>query len=334
MTASARPPARGRADGARIVGPCRDRARRLAVHAVAWLAIAGCAAPARDDARDALAAESTRATAPAPDAPTPGADAGGAPIRKVEHFLATSSDAERMFHFLRDTLALPEVWPFQDWGGFGSGGVTLGNVVFEVVRDRASRTPAAFRGIALEPVGTTDALLAALTRRGVAHDRPDSSVRRNLRGERVGWVNTGLPALSPWSVFVCDYQQRPRVARGRAAAASALVAAGGGPLGVEAVAELVLGATDVEAARRAWSQLGALPAPGGADDVLAFANGPRIRLVRADTSRIRGIVLAVRSLTTTRRALAARGLLGSADDRRVSLAPAALGGLEVTLEER
>lgn len=262
------------------------------------------------------------------------AEAPPAPASRIEHFYATSLDAERLYHFFRDTLGLPQVWPFQRWGNFASGGLTLGNVVFELVAEDDPRQRTAFAGIALEPVGTTDSLLPVLADRGIAHERPDSNVNRNEAGELVGWVNTGLPAFAAWGVFFCDYQQRARIALGRSRAADALAAAGGGPLGVRSLEEIVLGATDLGEARRIWRRLGAVPAPGAVGDVFAVGAGPRIRLVRADAAGIREITVAVRSLAVARSALAARGVLGDARDGRVWLGRAAAGGLQVALVER
>ena len=56
-------------------------------------------------------------------------------VSKIEHFYATAPDAERLFTFFRDTLGLSEVWGFQVWGDFASGGVSLGNVAFEFARN-------------------------------------------------------------------------------------------------------------------------------------------------------------------------------------------------------
>mgnify|MGYP003291374517 CR=1 FL=1 len=45
---------------------------------------------------------------------------------------ASAPDAEKLFLFFRDTLQLPQVWAYQTWGEFASGGVSLGIALFGV----------------------------------------------------------------------------------------------------------------------------------------------------------------------------------------------------------
>ena len=54
-------------------------------------------------------------------------------LKGVDHFFAFSSEPETLFKFFRDTLGLPQVWDFKNFGDFASGGVWMGNVEFEVV---------------------------------------------------------------------------------------------------------------------------------------------------------------------------------------------------------
>ena len=98
-------------------------------------------------------------------------------------------------------------------------------------------------------------------------------------------MNTGLLDLAPWSVFFCDYLAREDVAAGRNKASAELASREGGPLGVVELEELVLGARDVENARRHWRAL--LDSPGQeAGDVFSFGEGPRLRLVPASRDSI------------------------------------------------
>ena len=258
-------------------------------------------------------------------------------IAKVEHFYATAPDAERLFAFFRDTLGLAAVWPYRDYGGFASGAVSLGNVAFEFATWRpedGTTLPTRFAGIAFEPVGSTDAALAALASRGVAHTAPDSSTSVGAGGRTVGWVNTNLQGLIPPAegVFLCDYVERARIAQGRAAASAALDSANGGPLGVQALQEIVVGVTDLEAAHAQWRKLLDAPAQES-DGVFSFGAGPRVRLVRAAAPGIHRILIQVRSLDTARAFLAGRGLLATGG-QGVAIAPAAIGGLDVRLTER
>ena len=271
----------------------------------------------------------SRRPAPIPEAHQP-------LVTKVEHFFASGADAERLFHVFRDTFGLTEVWGFQSWGGFASGGVSLGNVAFELVRFTPKNGPAAptaFAGIAFEPGGDTDAAVAELDRRGIPRDIPDSAVHRTATGRMTGWVNTGLPELDPWSVFFCDYQDRAGVLENRRFASDTLALRHGGALGVLAVREIVLGVTDLEAERRRWRRLIEASAQES-DGAFAFGPGPAIRLVPSGAAAIEGLVVQVRSLDRARAFLAERRMLGEADGRRVTIAPSAIGGLHLTLVEQ
>ena len=86
------------------------------------------------------------------------------PIAKVDHFYAQSPRAQQLHEFLHGELLLPEVWPFSDYGTFSSGGLSLGNVVFEVIRragvDDSQSEGASFQGIAFEPMGSASSAVA------------------------------------------------------------------------------------------------------------------------------------------------------------------------------
>lgn len=280
-----------------------------------------CASPRDDSRRDAQSA-------------APGLDqAHGPMVSKIEHFYATAPDAERLFHFFRDSLRLAEVWPYRSWGDFASGGVSLGNVAFELVYHTPADggvLPTEFAGIAFEPVAGTTGLLAELARRGIAYEPPDSNFNVTASGTRVGWINTGLPAWSAYGLFFCDYAPRDYVAAGRRAAAGRLAEAQGGVLGVVAMREVVLGATDLDAARAAWQELIDSPAQRSGN-TFTFGEGPAVRLVAAPEARILGIVLQVRSLERARTNLAERGWLGEASADAVTIAPAVVGGLRIEL---
>jgi hypothetical protein len=275
---------------------------------------------------------------PAETAPPEESDERGPLVARVEHFYATSPTADRLFHFFRDSLGLPEVWGYQRWGDFASGGLTLGNVVLELVwwmPEDGAVLPVEFSGIAFEPVQQTDSLIVELARRGVPHAKPDTSFFDSETTDvTVGWVNTILTGMlpDPRSVFFCDYAERERVARGRREASDALVASDGGPLGVIALREIVLSAVDVEGARAQWRSL--LDAPSQeSEGAFTFGAGPRVRLVPGTEHAIAGIVVQVRSLEQARSFLAARGWLGAGTGSELTIAPDAIDGLHVALTE-
>jgi hypothetical protein len=98
------------------------------------------------------------------------------------------------------------------------------------------------------------------------------------------WTNVTLPQFSDGEaaqatmhVFLSEYspgyvnvdQRRERLRR-------QLTENGGGPLGVEAVKEVVVGVTDLEAAKVLWQKLLA-PAPRSGPSTWQVSDGPAIR---------------------------------------------------------
>ena len=258
-------------------------------------------------------------------------------LTKIEHFYLVSDDSEKLYNFFRDELRLPVVWPFNTYGSFASGGLTLGNVVMEFVRggrfDLTGGAEAAFKGIAFEPAGDADAAAGELKRRGVAYG--DLSPFKYSQGgtERVGWVTIDLKGFAPAGahIFICDYKDRERVAEGRRRASSELATNSGGPLGVTSLKELVVGVKSVREASLPWRKL--LDAPGtGTDPVFAFGPGPKVRLVAADAEGIQSIVVGVKSAARARQFLAERRMLVG-DERQLRINPAAVGGLNIILVE-
>ena len=256
-------------------------------------------------------------------------------LTKVEHFYLVSDESEKLYNFFRDELRLPVVWAFNTYGSFASGGLTLGNVVIEFVREgRFSPTSAAeFKGIAFEPAGDAEAAAGELERRGVAYG--DLIPFKYTQGgqERVGWVTIDLKGFPPAGnhIFICDYKDRERVAEGRRRASSELATNGGGPLGVTSLKELVVGVKSVRDASAAWRKLLDAPA-AGTDPVFAFGPGPKVRLVTADADGIQSIVIGVKSAARAREFLADRKMLGG-DGGQLRINPAAVGGLNIILVE-
>jgi hypothetical protein len=256
-------------------------------------------------------------------------------LARVDHFFATSPKAEAQFNFFRDTLGLAVAWPYKSYGNFASGGLSVGNTVLEVVTwtvAEGDTLPTEWKSVAFEPVGDTETAVAELKNRGISYSTPDVTHFKDSTGkEVVGWINTHLTGLSPSGVvFICDYPDRKGVHQVHRVAHDDLVRRSGGPLGVIAVKEIVLGVTDLEKAAVQWRSLVASPGQE-TDGLFSFGDGPGIRLVEADEPGIREIVIGVRSVGDARRFLAIRGLLESGEAGRVSIARKALGGLHVTL---
>ena len=109
-----------------------------------------------------------------------------------------------------------------------------------------------------------------------------------------------------------------------------LRAAGGGALGVERVAEVVVGVKDFDAARGLWQRLYA-PATERAAGVWKVDDGPAVQLVPAASNSIRTLTLKVSSLERAETSLRERRMLGAVNGDQLTVAPAQLEGLDVRL---
>jgi len=70
------------------------------------------------------------------------------------------------------------------------------------------------------------------------------------------------------------------------------------------------------------------------DYSFVFGSGPRIRLIRAESPGIQGIVLKVLSLDRAAKFLKERGLLVKDDSGLTAISPAAIDGLSIRLVDR
>jgi len=259
-------------------------------------------------------------------------------VVRVDHFYLVSDDSERLFQFFRDEFKLPVVWPFKSFGDFGSGGLSLGNVVFEFVTEKGEPGGAAkkteLKGIAFEPDGYADAAVSELDARQIRHAEPEAYKFTQDGHERVGWITIELKAVPPAnaSIFICDYKERGRTAAGRSKAAGELAKSRGGALGITSLREIVVGVRSIEEASRAWRRLIESP-DQESKAVFAFGSGPKIRLEPAEVEGIQGIVIGVRSIARAREFLTQKNMLGEESEGRIGIAPAAVGGLRITLVE-
>ena len=260
------------------------------------------------------------------------------PIAKVEHFYALSSRAQELYQFLRRDLLLPEVWPFSDYGSITCGGVSLGNVVLEVVWragvDDSGSENASFQGIAFEPVGTAESTLAWLDKRSLGHSAPNPFKRMIDGSERVHAVTFGLDVPpNDASIFVCDYKSRDSVREGREMASGELLRSGGGPLGIRALREIVITLADLKQGTDSWASFVGRERLGSTG-AFTFWEGPAIRLVQSPREGIHEIVLEVASLADTKTYLESKDLLGSVSDGYLTIATPAIQGLRISLTEK
>ena len=107
-----------------------------------------------------------------------------------------------------------------------------------------------------------------------------------------------------------------------------LVQSAGGPLGVEAVKEVVIGVTDLERARGLWQKL-LDPTPSSGSNSWQVGSGPAIRLVRAEENTVRELVISVASLPRAKAFLREKGLLGFESEEEATIDPSKIYGLNI-----
>jgi len=271
-----------------------------------------------------LSAMSANAYAQAPDLPSESL------VRKIDHIVIHSDDPEKMMQLLSEKLALPVVWPLQPFGTFSSGGIGFGNVIIEI--GRVSGQPGLV-GIGLEPKPSSVAeVLAGLDARALKHDAPNPHYQKDRAGEnQLAWTTFGLTALPPaHTAFFCKYNIS--VDESRVWQRRELQNRSGGPLGIESVVELVIGARDIAAAQHEWSLLLG-PLRTGEEFIWQIGSGPAIRLVAAQEDHLVMLRVKVTSLERARAFLKSENLLGLDGAREISLERSHVAGTDIRLVE-
>ena len=254
-----------------------------------------------------------------------------AQVTKVEHFYASSPQAVKLFHVFQHDFQLPIVWNFQTYGDFASGGVTLGNVVFEFVTYKGI-AETKFEGIALESKQHIEDFVSMLDAAGIEHDTIQPNTFVNKNGVLVGWSNMVIKNVLPEEagLFICDYKERERIFSGRKSASDTLRINDGGPLGLIELKEIGVHTTNYQQHKKNLLQL-----PGVKNDgsLFSFSYGPSIRLVDADNNGTQKIIIKVRSLAAAKSFLQSKQMLGNVGINSIYILPEAIEGLQVELVE-
>ena len=266
------------------------------------------------------------------------------PIRQIDHIMIRTADPGRLYAFFADTLQLPIAWPITSpRPGVMTGGVGVGNVNVEAIQVPGQTDPRPrLVGFAFEPSALDESLLE-LKRRGLAAGERRPLVATGPDGsKRTLWTNVTLrefsdsdsPADATIHIFLSEYHPTyVNVDERRGRLRAQLVNSGGGPLGVVEVKEVIIGAVDVEMARRLWQRL-LDPTPAAASNTWQIGTGPAVRLVRANENRVEALLIRVASLERAKAFLRERQLLGVDTSAQVTIDPAKIGGLDLRLVER
>jgi hypothetical protein len=144
------------------------------------------------------------------------------------------------------------------------------------------------------------------------------------------WARLATSPAGRHMVYICEYGYE--MEEGLSARRAALEEAGGGPLGLVGLAEVVLGATNPERARQRWQNLLAplLPVERG---FWQPADGPGIRIVPHDEDTMLALVLRTRDLACAEAWLREHRMLGGVTANQVSIDPVTVQGLDVRLTQ-
>jgi hypothetical protein len=250
---------------------------------------------------------------------------------------------ERLHAFFTDTLQLPIAWPLAVRGSVASGAVGFGNVNVEVIKfPGQSRSGTQLVGFGFEPTPLAQCFVE-LKRREITHGDPRPFVITERDGsKKTLFTNVTLrqfsdadrPANATMHIFLSEYSPTyVDVEQRRARLVTELRATGGGPLGVAAVHEVIVGATDLKQAMNLWERLLA-PARAVEPGLWRAGDGPAIRVVQSRENRLQGIVIRVASLSRAKTFLQEKGLLGSVSEGSLTIDANKLEGLNIKLVEK
>jgi len=218
-----------------------------------------------------------------------------------------------------------------DYGSFASGGVAVGNVNLEIIKDSQGSSGivrSRWTGFALEPEPLRTSV-PELDARGIPHGTP-APFKSGWLTTR--WTTVGLPSVSSEAtqVFLCEFADDlpPRRRRWQAQ----LQAQGGGPISALSIREIVCGARDVKRTQAHWETL-LNPLQLTAQGAWPLGAGPAIRVIPAERDGIQGLVINVKSLAQAHRFLKDQGLLGAEQSKSLRLDGLLLQGLNITLVE-
>lgn len=250
-------------------------------------------------------------------------------VRQIDHILIGSNEPAQLFRLFSEKLGLPVAWPFRSYGQFSSGGVSLGNVNIELIGSEHRQS--GLTGVALEPTASLSEVISRLDVQGLKHGAPAPFSQKDSSGaERLLWTTVEMTTLPPaGTVFFCKYnfdvdEHRALINREESHAA--------GPLGIESVMELVIGAKDMAAAQLEWSILLGL-VPPSQEALWRIGRGPAIHLVAAQQDHFILLRVKVKSLERARAFLRGQNLLGVDGEHEIAIDPAFIAGADIRLVE-
>lgn len=264
------------------------------------------------------------------------------PIRRIDHIMIRMDDPNKFYEFLTKTLLLPVAWPLATRGGVTSGAVGVGNTNIEAIQFPGQKpSHANLVGFGFEPSPLAECLME-LDRRGITYGEPRPFVVTEQDGRvKTLFTNVTLrqfsdadrPVDAKIHIFLSEYSATyVDVEKRRERLRRELQETGGGPLRITGVKEVIVGATDLNAATGLWKKL-LEPNRPSAPTLWPVGDGPAIRVVRATENKLQGLIISVLSLSEAKAFLRERGLLGPVTTKSVTFDSSKIQGLNIKLVE-
>jgi catechol 2,3-dioxygenase-like lactoylglutathione lyase family enzyme len=276
---------------------------------------------------------------------TAAAQPTAAPIRRIDHIMIRADDPAKVYAFFTEVLQLPVAWPLMSpREGVATGGVGFGNVNVEAIRfpgQKGQPSRAQVIGFAFEP-SPLAASLAELDRRGITYGTPRPLIATGQDGsKKTQWTNVTLRQFSDGEaadatthVFLSEYSPTyVNVEERRERLRKQLAERGGGPLGVEAVKEVIVRVSDLAAAQSLWQKL-LDPTRSSGSSTWPVGDGPAIRLFQAREDAPHALVISVASLPRAKAFLRDKGFLGAESEEEAAIEPSKVHGLDIRVVER
>jgi hypothetical protein len=259
-------------------------------------------------------------------------------VKKVDHISIICADPAALFNTLTQTLGLPVAWPLSSYPGFITGGTYAGNVNIETVQfgdpgDASSGAPdfTFIYGIVFESY-PLDEVMGEFQQRGADPSEPTDQMR-DMNGQQVKvWTNVTLNGLctDDYIVYLCEYTEQMEQALQERAQANPVPL---GEIGLTGVKEITVLSTQAEQTLDLWKTVFA-PVTTTDDGALAFGSGPAVLITDGDMDVITGLLIEVENLQVAEDYLALNGMLGEIGDEVISIDPAAVQGLYISLVEK
>jgi hypothetical protein len=283
----------------------------------------------------ALVADSFGSGNQTPPRPAPAA------VKQIDRILVHSEEPRALYDFFTGTLELPVAWPITSVGESLSAGVGIGNVMLEIfgpekAGPNSGAPKARFSGLALEP-SPLKSCLAELKLRNISYETAKGTPEGKADVQSSSSTTVTLPQFSNSDllVFLCEYNPAfLNIYVRRNQLAGQLALSKGGPLGIKALREVVIGSPHSEGEVILWRKL-LKPAEPKAPGVWNLGDGPSLRITQGESSdRILRVSLQVESLAKAREFLATKKLLSPASAGALTLNPPKIQGLRIQLSDQ